>query len=203
MSARGLIRSGAPSQGPSRSHRYRAEGRPPHAEGSGAHGPAPRAARHAAASTPILPGDGFGGREPSTEDGPIYRGPSICVDPSPSAIRSNMAATLVVGCHRRRSVRNRTIAPSCRTKMRAVARGLRAGPMRSIAPSPVLALAASADPAGVSTPGTRRPAPMLGGPHPCGSWSPTMLNAKSSASPLHLQIGAPLWAPEHKARRRF
>ena len=172
--SRGLIRS-EPSPD-SRSHRYRAEDvrglkerRTP--------SPEPRGLRSFDADLPVMEST----IATITEDGPIYRGVN-CVD----LVGKGHARTCrdaAVGCHRRRSVRVRQLS-ALSDEMRAIADAARgAAPIdRTIA---VLALAASADPRAFTRAADGRA--MVGG-RILRLVVATMLNAASSAKPLHLQI---------------
>ena len=181
--SRGLIRS-EPSQD-SRSHRYRAEDvrtlkerRTP--------APEPRGMRSFDADLPVMDS----AVATITEDGPIYRGVN-CVDLAERDTLEHAATLLwdVTGA----DPFEQDNCPVVSDEMRAVAEAARGANAidRAIA---VLALAASADPRAF----TRAPEgrAMLGG-RIMRLVVATMLNAKSSASQLHLQI-ARVWAPERK-----
>src|SRR5436189_599016 len=181
--SRGLIRS-EPSQD-SRSHRYRAEDvrtlkqrRTP--------SPEPRGLRSFDADLPVLDS----AVATITEDGPIYRGVN-CVDLAERDTLEHAATLLwdVTGA----DPFEQDNCPVVSDEMRAVAGAARGANAidRAIA---VLALAASADPRAF----TRAPEgrAMLGG-RIMRLVVATMLNAKSSAKPLHLQI-ARVWAPDNK-----
>ena len=181
--SRGLIRS-EPSQD-SRSHRYRAEDvrtlkerRTP--------SPEPRGLRSFDADLPVMDS----AVATITEDGPIYRGVN-CVDLAERDTLEHAATLLwdVTGA----DPFEQDNCPVVSDEMRAVADATRGANAidRAIA---VLALAASADPRAF----TRAPEgrAMLGG-RIIRLVVATMLNAKSSAKPLHLQI-ARVWAPDNK-----
>ncbi len=180
--SRGLIRS-EPSQD-SRSHRYRAEDVPLKERRTPA--TEPRGMRSFDADLPVLDL----AIATITEDGPIYRGVN-CVD---LAERDTLehAATLLwdVSCADPFEQDN---CPVVSDEMRNVAHAARGANAidRAIA---VLALAASADPRAFTRADEGRA--MLGG-RIMRLVVATMLNAKSSAKPLHLQI-ARVWAPEHE-----
>ncbi len=189
MLSRGLIRSEAVVVD-SRSHRYRAEDvrtlkerRTP--------SPEPRGMRSFDADLPVMDS----AMATITEDGPIYRGVN-CVD---LAERDTLehAATLLWDVSGRRPVRAGQLPRGVgRNAHRGRSRA--SGPMRSIAPS----LCWRWQP--VSTRGPS-PAPpkeraMLGGRMARGLVVATMLNAKPSAKPLHLQI-ARVWAPRSASTR--
>jgi len=181
--SRGLIRS-EPSQD-SRSHRYRAEDvrtlkerRTP--------SPEPRGLRSFDADLPVMDS----AIATITEDGPIYRGVN-CVDLAERDTLEHAATLLwdVTGV----DPFEQDNCPVVSDEMRAVADAARGANAidRTIA---VLALAASADPRAFTRADEGRA--MLGG-RIMRLVVATMLNAKSSASQLHLQI-ARVWAPEHK-----
>ena len=181
--SRGLIRS-EPSQD-SRSHRYRAEDvrtlkerRTPATE--------PRGMRSFDADLPVLDS----AIATITEDGPIYRGVN-CVDLAERDTLEHAATLLwdVSGA----DPFEQDNCPVVSDEMRNVAHAARGANAidRAIA---VLALAASADPRAFTRADEGRA--MLGG-RIMRLVVATMLNAKSSAKPLHLQI-ARVWAPEHK-----
>src|SRR6187399_2792182 len=181
--SRGLIRS-EPSQD-SRSHRYRAEDvrtlkerRTP--------APEPRGMRSFDADLPVMDS----AIATITEDGPIYRGVN-CVDLAERDTLEHAATLLwdVSGA----DPFEQDNCPVVSDEMRNVAEAARGANAidRTIA---VLALAASADPRAFTRADEGRA--MLGG-RIMRLVVATMLNAKSSAKPLHLQI-ARIWAPEHK-----
>jgi len=181
--SRGLIRS-EPSQD-SRSHRYRAEDvrtlkerRTP--------SPEPRGLRSFDADLPVMDS----AVATITEDGPIYRGVN-CIDLAERDTLEHAATLLwdVTGV----DPFEQDNCPVVSDEMRAVADAARGANAidRTIA---VLALAASADPRAFTRADEGRA--MLGG-RIMRLVVATMLNAKSSAKPLHLQI-ARVWAPEHK-----
>jgi citrate synthase len=181
--SRGLIRSEPSSD--SRSHRYRAEDvrrlkerRTP--------SPEPRGLRSFDADLPVMDS----AIATITENGPIYRGVN-CVDLAESATVEHAATLLwdVTGVDPFPEANGPRVSP----EMRTIAHAARAAaPIdRTIA---VLALAASADPQAF----TRAPdgRAMVGG-RILRLVVATMLNAKPSAQPLHLQI-AKAWAPDNK-----
>src|SRR6201989_1829479 len=181
--SRGLIRS-EPSAD-SRSHRYRAEDvrtlkerRTPV--------PEPRGMRSFDADLPVLDSSVAA----ITEDGPIYRGVN-CVDLAERDTLEHAATLLwdVTGV----DPFEQDNCPVVSDEMRAVAAATRGANAidRAIA---VLALAARADPRAFTRADEERA--MLGG-RIMRLVVATMLNAQSSAKPLHLQI-ARVWAPEHK-----
>jgi citrate synthase len=181
--SRGLIRS-EPSQD-SRSHRYRAEDirtlkerRTP--------APEPRGMRSFDADLPVMDS----AVATITEDGPIYRGVN-CVDLAERDTLEHAATLLwdVTGV----DPFEQGNCPVVSDEMRNVAEAARGANAidRTIA---VLALAASADPRAFTRADEGRA--MLGG-RIMRLVVATMLNAKSSAKPLHLQV-ARVWAPEHK-----
>jgi citrate synthase len=181
--SRGLVRS-EPSQD-SRSHRYRAEDirtlkerRTP--------SPEPRGLRSFDADLPVLDSS----VATITEDGPIYRGVN-CVDLAERDTLEHAATLLwdVTGA----DPFEPDNCPILSEEMRAVAEATRGANAidRAIA---VLALAATADPRAY----TRAPeVRALVGGRIMRLVVATMLNAKSSPKPLHLQI-ARVWAPDHK-----
>jgi citrate synthase len=181
--SRGLIRS-EPSAD-SRSHRYRAEDvrtlkdrRTP--------APEPRGMRSFDADLPVMDSS----VATITEDGPIYRGVN-CVDLAERDTLEHTATLLwdVTGVD--------PFAPdNCPSKspeMRAVTEAARGANAidRTIA---VLALAASADPRAYTRAAEGRA--MVGG-RIMRLVVATMLNARTSPQPLHLQI-ARAWAPDNK-----
>src|SRR3954468_22910910 len=181
--SRGLIRS-EPSAD-SRSHRYRAEDvrtlkdrRTP--------APEPRGMRSFDADLPVMDS----AVATITEDGPIYRGVN-CVDLAERDTLEHAATLLwdVTGV----DPFDRDNCPSISEEMRAVAEATRGANAidRAIA---VLALAAVADPRAF----TRAPEgrAMVGG-RILRLVVATMLNARTSPQPLHLQI-ARVWAPDNK-----
>ena len=181
--SRGLVRS-EPSED-SRSHRYRAEDirtlkqrRTP--------SPEPRGLRSFDADLPVLDSS----VATITEDGPIYRGVN-CVDLAERDTLEHAATLLwdVTGT----DPFEPDNCPIFSDEMRAVAEATRGANAidRAIA---VLALAAAADPRAY----TRAPEgrAMVGG-RIMRLVVATMLNAKSSPKPLHLQI-ARVWAPDHQ-----
>ena len=185
--SRGLIRS-EPSQD-SRSHRYRAEDvrtlkerRTP--------SPEPRGLRSFDADLPVMDS----AVATITEDGPIYRGVN-CVDLAERDTLEHAATLLwdVTGV----DPFEQDNCPVVSDEMRAVAEAARQANAidRAIA---VLALAASADPRAFTRAAEGRA--MLGG-RIMRLVVATMLNAKSSAKPLHLQIARVLGA-RAQARRR-
>jgi citrate synthase len=181
--SRGMIRS-EPSAD-SRSHRYRAEDvrtlkerRTPSQE--------PRGLRSFDADLPVMDS----AIATITEDGPIYRGVN-CVDLAERDTLEHAATLLwdVTGVDPFAPDN----CPSISDEMRAVAEATRGANAidRAIA---VLALAAVADPRAF----TRAPEgrAMVGG-RIMRLVVATMLNAKTSPQPLHLQI-AKVWAPDHR-----
>src|SRR6186713_62048 len=181
--SRGLIRS-EPSQD-SRSRRYRAEDvrtlkerRTP--------APEPRGMRSFDADLPVMDS----AVATITEDGPIYRGVN-CVDLAEHDTLEHAATLLwdVSGADPFEQD-NCPVVPDEMRNVAEAARGANAID-RTIA---VLALAARADPRAFTRADEGRA--MLGG-RIMRLVVATMLNAKSSAKPLHLQI-ARVWAPEHK-----
>ena len=181
--SRGLIRS-EPSED-SRSHRYRAEDVRT-LKGRRAPAPEPRGMRSFDGDLPVL--DSSVGT--ITEDGAIYRGVN-CVDLSERDTLEHTATLLwdVTNVDPFESDN----CPVVSDEMRAVAEATRkAGAIdRAIA---VLALAAAADPRAF----TRAPdGPAMVGARIVRLVVATLLNAKSSAKPLHVQI-ARVWAPDNK-----
>src|SRR6476659_487003 len=181
--SRGLIRS-EPSQD-SRSRRYRAEDVRTLKERR-APSPEPRGLRSFDADLPVMDS----AVATITEDGPIYRGVN-CVDLAERDTLEHAATLLwdVSGA----DPFEQDNCPVVSDEMRNVAEAARGANAidRTIA---VLALAASADPRAFTRADEGRA--MLGG-RIMRLVVATMLNAKSSAKPLHLQI-ARVWAPEHK-----
>jgi citrate synthase len=181
--SRGLIRS-EPSAD-SRSHRYRAEDirglkerRVP--------SPEPRGLRSFDADLPVMDSAIC----TITEDGPIYRGVS-CVDLAEKDTLEHAATLLwdVTGVDPFASDN----CPLVSGEMQAIAEAARrAAPIdRAIA---VLALAASADPRAFTRAADGR---AMVGARILRLLVATMLNAPSSAEPLHLQI-VRAWAPDNK-----
>ena len=181
--SRGLIRS-EPSVD-SRSHRYRAEDvrtlkdrRTPT--------PEPRGMRSFDADLPVMDSS----VATITEDGPIYRGVN-CVDLAERDTLEHTATLLwdVTGVDPFAPDNCPSISPEMRAVTEA-ARGANAID-RTIA---VLALAASADPRAYTRAAEGRA--MVGG-RIMRLVVATMLNARTSPQPLHLQI-ARAWAPDNK-----
>jgi citrate synthase len=181
--SRGLIRS-EPSAD-SRSHRYRAEDvrtlkdrRTP--------APEPRGMRSFDADLPVMDSS----VATITEDGPIYRGVN-CVDLAERDTLEHTATLLwdVTGVDPFAPDNCPSISPEMRAVTEA-ARGANAID-RTIA---VLALAASADPRAYTRAAEGRA--MVGG-RIMRLVVATMLNARTSPQPLHLQI-ARAWAPDNK-----
>ena len=181
--SRGLIRS-EPSAD-SRSHRYRAEDvrtlkdrRTP--------APEPRGMRSFDADLPVMDSS----VATITEDGPIYRGVN-CVDLAERDTLEHTATLLwdVTGVDPFAPDNCPSISPEMRAVTDA-ARGANAID-RTIA---VLALAASADPRAYTRAAEGRA--MVGG-RIMRLVVATMLNARTSPQPLHLQI-ARAWAPDNK-----
>jgi citrate synthase len=181
--SRGLIRS-EPSAD-SRSHRYRAEDvrtlkdrRTPV--------PEPRGMRSFDADLPVMDSS----VATITEDGPIYRGVN-CIDLAERDTLEHTATLLwdVTGVDPFASDN----CPSISQEMRAVTEAARGANAidRTIA---VLALAASADPRAYTRAAEGRA--MVGG-RIMRLVVATMLNARTSPQPLHLQI-ARAWAPDNK-----
>jgi citrate synthase len=181
--SRGLIRS-EPSAD-SRSHRYRAEDvrtlkdrRTP--------APEPRGMRSFDADLPVMDS----AIATITEDGPIYRGVN-CVDLAERDTLEHAATLLwdVTGVDPFASDN----CPSISQEMRAVTEAARGANAidRTIA---VLAFAASADPRAYTRASEGRA--MVGG-RIMRLVVATMLNARTSPQPLHLQI-AKAWAPDNK-----
>src|SRR6476660_1614246 len=180
---RGLIRSEPSSD--SRSHRYRAEDvrvlkqrRTPSAE--------PRGLRSFDADLPVMDS----AIATITEDGPIYRGVN-CIELAEKDTLEHAATLLwdVAGV----DPFSKDNCPLISAEMRAVAGSARhAAPFdRTIA---VLALAASADPRAFTRAAEGRA--RVGG-RIMRLVVATMLNARTSPQPLHLQI-ARAWAPDNK-----
>src|SRR6476620_10558196 len=181
--SRGLIRS-EPSAD-SRSHRYRAEDvrtlkdrRTP--------APEPRGIRSFDADLPVMDS----AVATITEDGPIYRGVN-CIDLAERDTLEHTATLLwdVTGVDPFAPDNCPSISP----EMRAVTEATRGANAidRTIA---VLALAASADPRAYTRAAEGRA--MVGG-RIMRLVVATMLNARTSPQPLHLQI-AKAWAPDNK-----
>ena len=181
--SRGLIRSEPSSD--SRSHRYRAEDVRGLKERR-APSPEPRGLKNFDADLPVMDS----AISTITEQGPIYRGVN-CIDLADKDTLEHAATLLwdVTGADPFSSDN----CPHLSAVMRAVAEAARgAAPIdRTIA---VLALAASADPRAFTRAADGRA--MVGG-RIMRLVVATMLNAKSSAKPLHLQI-ARVWAPDNK-----
>jgi len=181
--SRGLIRSEPSSD--SRSHRYRAEDIRGLKERR-APSPEPRGLRSFDADLPVMDS----AIATITEDGPIYRGVN-CVDLAEKDTLEHAATLLwdVTGV----DPFEQDNCPVVSDEMRAVAEATRKANAidRAIA---VLALAAAADPRAF----TRAPdgRAMVGG-RIVRLVVATMLNAKSSAKPLHSQI-ARVWAADNK-----